>query len=986
MYSHAGRTINPRDIPALLRLQSEKEQIMFKKIAGVTYIPAIAILAIVLVSFNAHAQDADAEEEGTLEEVIVTGTHIAGINEEALPVTVLGSEAIQATGAINMGEVLSYIPAISDLEFEDNSNGTNSARGDVAGISMRGLPSANTLSLINGRRMVIWPTFQAINSVPATFYNVNSVPSSAVQRIEVLRDGAAPLYGADAIAGVVNFITYSDFDGIRLTGRYGWSDDTNYDESEVTAAGGWNFNDGRSNFSVFATWYKRSLVHMNELDELYYNLDRRQNERIPESWRGDSQLRNTSSLTPWARFRVGELRDDGIFEGSTFHVDPETGEFNSGSGSTRYNFNEDAWVTPETERFNIMATFRHEFGETMEFFADAWYYQSDSEQHRAASPIDDSLAFLIVPADSFHNPYDEDALIIGWRPVDLGPRIIYAEGETWSITAGLRGDWSRWSWEAGLVYSEAEATDIEDNRQAKSLFTSQLMVDGPDALNPFVGPGGNTQAALDGIRIATKDVRSSDLTLADFRLNRGDLFQSFGNDVGVALGAEYREESYKDDRDPRLDGTMPFDTGAIFDESDVIGMSATADSSASRDTWSVYGELYMPLIGAANEKRWTRGLDLSLAVRYENPSDFDDKWAPKIGFRWELVEGLSIRGSYTEGYRAPNLPQMNQGDIIRRIDGIEDPMRAEVTGRPIDTGDTYRITTRLGNPNLNPEESDTTLIGFVFTPSWAGDWWSGLRFGVDWWSIEQTGLVGIIDEEDQLAIDQALRESGAGFNPNVVRAEITAADQAAFDEWNANNPNDQRIPVGEATNIIAQYENLEPRDVEGWDFNLVYATPETGAGQFTFRTDWTRITKFDQEGLSPVDRLRRNGNPEDRYTVSLEWNFRDFFANVNMRYISEAYDSSLSCNSTAACQDPAAPGTVVGSTKYWTVEDWTVYNLTLGYNFAGFNNWSNGLVLTGGVRNLTNEEPPFADESFGYFTRLHNTYGRVYWVRIGYQF
>jgi iron complex outermembrane receptor protein len=323
------------------------------------------LAAAMCLAFNAFAQDADAEEESAekaLEEVIVTGTHIAGLDEAVLPVTVMSAEAIEATGAINMAEVLSFIPAISDLEFEDNNNGTNGARGAVSSAALRGLPSAYTLVLLNGRRMVTWATFQPQNSVPSTFTNINAIPTSAIQRVEVLRDGAAPLYGADAIAGVVNFVTYSNYDGIRLSGRYGWSDDTNYDESEVTAAGGWDFNDGRSNFSLFGSWYDRSHVHMNEMDDLYYELDRRQNPRIPESWQGDSQLRNTSTLTPYARFETGSLREDGSWiRSGSYHVDPATGEIRSGSGSARYNFNEDAWVVPETERFNIMGSFKHDF-------------------------------------------------------------------------------------------------------------------------------------------------------------------------------------------------------------------------------------------------------------------------------------------------------------------------------------------------------------------------------------------------------------------------------------------------------------------------------------------------------------------------------------------------------------------------------------------------------------------------------------------------
>ena len=177
---------------------------------------------------GAFAQTDDDEDDSDLviEEVVVTGTYIAGLNEEVLPVTVMSDTAIEKLGAVNMQDILSYIPSISDFEFEDTNNGTNGARGDVAGVNMRGLGSGNTLVLMNGRRMVAHPVSQTVNSVPVITYNVNSVPSSAVRRIAVLRDGAAPLYGADAIAGVVNFVPYTTFDGLRLSGRYGWSEAT----------------------------------------------------------------------------------------------------------------------------------------------------------------------------------------------------------------------------------------------------------------------------------------------------------------------------------------------------------------------------------------------------------------------------------------------------------------------------------------------------------------------------------------------------------------------------------------------------------------------------------------------------------------------------------------------------------------------------------------------------------------------------------------
>jgi len=949
---------------------------------GVRRQPFAFALAGLLLPFAAQAQ----EPNETVEEIVVTGSHIEGMDEDALPLSVLDAEAIRDLGAVNMQDLLAYIPAISDFEFEDTNTGTNGARGDVAGVNLRGIGSGNTLVMINGRRMVVHPTYQAINNVPVTFYNVNSIPSPAVSRIEVLRDGASALYGADASAGAVNFVTRTDDEGFRVSGKYGASSETSYDESEIAAQGGWAFNGGRTNLGVFGTWYSRSSVNMYELDDLYFQLDRRGHEALPEEWRDDSQLRNDSTLTPYARVSTGSLNAEGQWVPTgNLHVNSGTGALTAGAGSERYNFNEDQIVTPETERFNFLASLTHELGGGMEFFGDASFYSSSTFTLRAASPLDDSLAFLIVPSDSFHNPTGEDVLILGWRPVDLGPRVIDVDQDEFRLLGGLRGTWGAWNWESALMHSEAEASDTEGNRQAKSLFTAQLAVNGPDALNPFAVPGGNTQAALDGIRVSATDVRTSRLTMWDMRLNRADLFSLPGGEAGLAAGVEWRREYYKDDRDPRLDGSQPFDNGAIFDESDLIGVSATFDSSADRDTASAYAELFLPFVGDSNAMTLVHALEMQLAVRYENPSDFEDKTVPKISLRWAPFSALSLRASYTEGFRAPNLPQMNQGTIIRRIDGIEDPLRADVTGRPVDTGDTYRVTTRVANPNLEPEDTETTMYGFVISPEDGP--LAGLRISWDYFNIKQEGVVGLFEPEDSLALDALLRAQGS-FNPDVERASVTAADQAAFDAWNQANPDDQRTPVGVATNIVNQYLNLDPREVSGWDASIRYTTADTSAGLFSFGVEATKLTQFDQMFLDDTagdltqDLIGRNGNPEWRATATLGWLFRNFSANLSMRYVGEVYDTSL----TDAGSDLSGWYDELTDTTYWLVEDWTVYNLGLAYSFADAQGWAQGLTLNAGVRNLTNEKPPFADESFGYFSGLHNSYGRVTWAQLTYAF
>ncbi|MDH3352408.1 MAG: TonB-dependent receptor, partial [Gammaproteobacteria bacterium] len=536
-----------------------------------------------------------------------------------------------------------------------------------------------------------------------------------------------------------------------------------------------------------------------------------------------------------------------------------------------------------------------------------------------------------------------------------------------------------WSWESALVYSEAEDTDTEGNRQAKSLFTDQIAVNGPDALNPLAGPGGNSQAALDGIRIAATDVRTSDVLLWDLRLNRDELFNAPGGPAGFATGLEWRRDSYHDNRDPRLDGSDPFDNGAIFDESDIIGVSATFDSKASRNTASVFGELFIPLVGDANANAFTKALEVQLALRYENTDDFGDTTKPKIALRWELPGGFSLRGSYTEGFRAPNLPQMNQGTIVRRIDGIEDPLRADVTNLPIDTGDTYRVTTRIANNDLNPEDTETTMFGLVYAPKDGP--MAGFRATADWFNIKQEGVVGILDPSDALDLDVILREQGS-FNPDVERAPVNAQDQAFFDAWNAANPLDQRTAVGVAINISNMYMNLEPREVEGMDASLEYLTPETAAGEFRFRVDATKVTKFEQQGVATTDLLRQNGNPEWRSTASVNWRRNTFNANITMRYVGSVYDSSL----WATGSDISGTYNPDLNRTYWDVDSWTTYNLALSYDFSDSQGWAQGLSVTAGVRNLTDEDAPFADESYGYLTRLHNTYGRVVWGQLNYAF
>lgn len=923
-------------------------------------ISGVSSLTIMLASSLALAQT-PAPGAADVEEIITVGSRVEGLSEDALPVTVMGAEQIEALGATNMQDLLSHIPSIGDFEFQDSNTGTNGARGDVAGVNLRSLGTGNTLTLLNGRRMVVHPTFESKNGVPSILYNVNSIPSSAVNRIEVLRDGASALYGADATGGVVNMVLDNQFEGFSASVKYGSSENTSYDETTLTAKGGMTFNDGSTHVGLFATHYDRTGVQVTELDDLYGKLDRRGNTGIPAEWRSNSRLNNLSSVTPYSVFQLGALNSQGRFVSTgSRHVTQDL-QIGTGVGSQRFDFNQEVQITPDTERSNIMLTLSHDLDNGMNSFSELTYYRSDSGTQRASGPLDSGLAYIIVPANNFYNPTGSDALLTRYRPTEMGPRFIDVQQDSYRVLTGLSGEFNGWDWESAVWYSAATAEDEEFNRMSKTLLSQSLAKTTADSFNIFGGPGANSEDVLNTVRISSIQKSESTLASWDAKITKADLFSLPAGNVGTALGLEWRRETYLDDRDPRQDGSMPYNFNGIFDESDVVGVSATRDSSASRKVFSAFAEMVVPV---------TTSLEVQLAGRYEDFSDAGDTFKPKISAYYAPFDILSLRASYSKGFRAPNLPQMNQGDIIRRILNVEDPLRSDVTGLDVDNGSLYRTTSRLGNTNLKPEHTDTLSMGFVFQPTGMLD---GLMVTFDAWEIEQRNVVVLLGEGYELDV-----EAQFGSNPNVVRAAPTAQDIALFDAWNAANPNDQRTPVGPTTNIISQYINADVRNVEGWDTSVQYQFEAGDLGRFRLRTDASKLTRFEQQaGPVATDFVRRNGNPEWRASGSIAWSKNNWRSTVSARYVGSVYNTGLFDTLASGVS-----GTIDSNLNriYWDVDAWTTVDWSVGYEFAGGGDLLNGLQLSGGIRNLTDEEPPFADVGDGFYQALHNSYGRVWWL------
>ena len=660
--------------------------------------------AIAVLSATTFAQDDDT----ALEEVIVVGSQIRGASiSEALAVNVVDAEAIEAMGIDSGDELLALIPENGQNFFneaENISGGVNSGRGDLGAFNLRNLGTGNTLVLLNGRRLVNSATYQTEevggSFIPVNTANSNHLPVWGIDRVEVLRDGASAIYGADAVAGVVNTVLKDDFEGFNIRFRHSEFDNTPSTRQSVTAEWGQDFNDGRTNVGVFFNYYHRDRVSSND-DPRWANSDFRS--RIPEDslWAGSTSFRNNSANGLYPQMDVRTTREPTSLNGV---ITDTAGEFETypigdsrcqytinattcgavdGQGTYRYDLNGNNGfgrdLASELDRMSLFANITHELANGTESFTELSFYESETNLIRHASATFSSVK-LIMGADNPYNPLGsgpgrlsgpglDDAmagvpaegldLIIDNYRFGQAPRIVDNDGDMLRVLQGLRGSQDDWDWETAFSYAKATKDDITRNRVSNTLATDALSDSSMDAFNPLdpTYEGSNIERIL--VDVYRKS--ETELTTFDFKVSNNDLLELGGRSIAGLIGFEWRKEEYRDDRDPRLDGTIVFtdyqgDTYPYV--SDVANSSPTGDSSGSRNVTSMFAELQIPLL---------ENLDVQLAVRNENYSDISDGniSVGKAAFGYRPFESLLVRGSWSETFRAPNLVTVNEGLVAR---------------------------------------------------------------------------------------------------------------------------------------------------------------------------------------------------------------------------------------------------------------------------------------------------------------------------------
>ncbi len=915
----------------------------------------------------------------------------------------------------------------------DFSGGYNASRGDVGSLDLRNIGTGNTVTLLNGRRLVQSPGYATEwvggSYVPVSSVNSNLIPVYGAERVEILRDGASAIYGADAVAGVINTVLKDDFDGLTMRVRQNWYDGFDAKDNKVSIQWGKTMSDG-SNLSVYFDRYDRERIRGIE-DPKWAAGDLRGFLPSPDSDdpRGafnDTTWRNMSTSSVWAQF----------YEGSNVFTifEPNDSNCTSNSSTNLYNipgldhmclydsssirtYARQAYGTTYDKRGpllrnNLVMFYNTVLDNGVEAYSELSYYKSESsKQLYGGAPLGMGSSAknggntqpILVPSTNYwlnqlQRPngdlfVDKEGDELWFRRFRFStPRSWDSTRETWRVVQGFRGEWNSWDWDSGIVVSKATSEMDNHGRQSMTLLNAALADSTPNAYNPFcAGIGCNEEA----FTVSIFRNNTTELFSADIKMTNDSVFSMPAGDVGMLVGAEVRKETMDDARDPRINGTIVYSTPpqaanqATFPYiSDIVNSSPSPNTYGERVVTSLFTELQIPL--ATN-------LDSQLAVRAENSDDYGSNVVGKFALGWEPTSWGKLRASTSTSFRAPNLITVNEGLVVRN-NSQEDALLTAALGEEYDSAYSIQRVAQ-GNEDLEAEEATNTSVGFVLTP---GD---NLVVTVDKWEIATENTIGLFGERNHILLDTLIRSRGGANecvgNPNVIRGDFIEDNDPESDTYNANwDPN--LCKAGNVIRVNDTYLNLDNRTLKGTDYAIEYSV-DTGAGSFSAKFMRVQFDEFLQEASGPMAELvaasgaggpleglisvsgfgdllgtfDKRAYPEVKDSVRLAWKHKRFDAYLSGTKVGSFEELGVTNNAKNSDGNYVCSGTTSysGGTcgQYWTVESMLTLNLTLGYKFK------NGLRVRGQIRNLEDQRAPLADEyTWGFVGDVHSDYGRSY--------
>ena len=783
-----------------------------------------ATLGLLAVSVPALAQD-DNDDAATLDRIEVTGSRIKRADVEgALPVTVISREDIELSGELNVADLLRNTTFNSFGSFRPRSGSSGQA---TATLSLRGIGSGRTLILIDGRRA-------PLSASGGNSQDLNAIPLAAIERVEVLSDGASAIYGSDAIGGVVNIITRKDFNGVEM--QLGASNPSRpggetEDGSVIFGASG-----DRGALIAGVSYANRGIV---------FQRDR------PWSNVGASTFSN-NFLNPNGTFFSAP---DGPTQGTS--VVPggcSAPAFSVVGIRCLYNFALVAADEAELRNSALFARGTYQINDDWSAYMNASVTRVESFGRYAPS-----LANAFVPADSPNNPFGTP-LFVAHRFAALGTRDDTVDANAYDFMTGFQGVLGPAFVEFGARINELRSYNLGRNYVVIPI-ANQFIADGTyNILDPF----GNSQETLNAMK-ATISRDSFSRNEEVFALASFDLFELAGGMASLAVGAESRKESY-------------FDTYDSLSEAGVIGGSAGSSAGGSRDVTSGFFEALFPIL---------QDVEVSLAARYDRYSDYGNDTSPKISLRWQPLETLTLRGTYGEGFAAPTIPILTQQPAFA-ADFTTDPQTCVAFGLTPNctdptTGDTTtpQVTAWvIANPNLSSETSKQYSLGLAWD---ATDW---LNLTVDYYNIKIDNLISAITTDQIIACLDGLDVS---CPPGLSNLPTTSVTGAPFNQSVPNPQSGLGLARDPATGLILYvqrgFTNLGNLETDGFDVNV--------RTTFDF-ADWGTLAS--QLQVSWVNELRTNGSrnfvgdertPEYRAALQNIYSYGDFTFAWNINHIAD---------------------------------------------------------------------------------------------------
>jgi len=639
---------------------------------------AIAVsLSLAPIAFVTQAANAAADSK--VERIEVTGSRIKRTDIEGpSPVQSLNKDEIANMGFDNLQQLLERLPAAGAGTFSTRGNSQDSTANGGAAISLRGMGPDATLVLINGRRVA---TSSFAEGITNSFVDINNIPVSAIERIDILKDGASAIYGSDAVAGVVNIILRKNIEGIELNIGYGEATGSEYDETSASLV--WGMTSEKGSASIIVDYFDNTRLAASEMGKFG---------TANQSPYGGEDFRSSRGFP-------GYFYVDGVKT-----IDPDCpADSATASGSCLFDYGPYNLTIPSAERVGAIGQFEYIVGDDLTAYLEVAAQHNTSEAGGAATPLDES-AGLTVPGTHPDNPFGQDIQIGRFRPVDAGARRWDIESDSLRLVAGLRGVVNDWDWDISAQRGRSESTQTGNRTQGwVRVDYLQREIDA-GRYNPFGGTY-NTADVIDDITTSLVRQGESHITSYDASIT-GQAFTIGDRDIMMAAGAEYREEDVSDTPDDQFQRGLIFGTEAV-------------SAAASRDQYAAYVEFSIPVAD---------NFELQLAGRYDDYSDFGSTVNPKVAFMWGVTDSVSARGSWSTGFRAPSLAQIGLGPS-QESNFFIDTYRCDTDG--VDCTALDYNTEFAGNSDLDAEESETWNVGVIWAP------YEKFDIGFDLWNIQQ---------------------------------------------------------------------------------------------------------------------------------------------------------------------------------------------------------------------------------------------------------